>query len=91
MKLRIVKVEYCVTEGGLIPIKMIHEFEGNDCCLISKFRDKYGTIKIGIRNNPNEKPFKEWKLIKTLHKDSPFKDDNNELEEILIYVVEDIE
>lgn len=91
MKLRIVKEEYCATEGGLIPTKMIHEFEGQDCCLITKFYGETGDTIIGIRNKPGDEPFRTWKLKYEKTKDAPFPDQSGELEQILIYVVEDIE
>ena len=66
---------------------MIHEFEGSQCCMISKTVDAEGCIKIGLKSSPNGEVYKEWPYIRTIYKDSPHPTNPKEREEIIIYVV----
>jgi len=87
MKIRIVREIYYQREGKPIPTFQIHEFEGKDCCLISK-TVKGGVITIGIKSSPLAEVYKEWLHIRTIYKDAPHPVNPNEREEIIIYVVE---
>jgi hypothetical protein len=69
--------------------KEINNFTGNQCCLVRVFKEKDGTVTVGLREKPGEDPYKIWRLKEELSSYETFPETEGEQEKIITYVVWD--